>query len=187
MRKTCGGIPMMVRNLTAPKNAVPLRDALCFARYSYQSVALGKTRQLDRLCDRLAKRAEYALCMDGMTPSQLDGVRRALRSTSAIYGMDFYPCMKKAGMQIASDAMLMAVPAGIVATATSSVGAGLAAIALVLGRLLVSALTPVKVHGVSCCFASVCNAVKGAKELENRIWSAIVAGVEYGTMAEKAG
>ncbi len=125
--------------------------------------------------------------MDGMTPNQLDGVRRALRSALAIYGMDFYPCIKKAEMQIASDAMLVVVPAGIVATATSSVGAGFAAMALVLGRLFLSTLTPVSVHGASCCLASVCSAIKGAKELENTIWSAIVAGVEAGTIAAKTG
>ena len=182
MRKTCGGDSMMVRNLTAPKNAVPLRDALCFARYSYLAAMHGRgTKKLDMLCDRLAKRAQYALCMDGMNPSQLDGVRRALCSASAIYGAEFYPCMKKAEKEIAFDAAIVVVPAGIVAAATSSVWAGVAAMAIVLGRLALSSLVRIPVHGISCCYEPVCCAINGARELENRIWSAIVAGVEEGS------
>jgi len=169
----------MMKEMTAPKHALAMRDAVRFARFSYRSLVLHKGEErLDKLCTRLAKKAGYALRMDGMTPKQMDGVRRALLDGPAAYGANIYPKVKEAEKELAWDAMMIGAPAGLVAVATASTAPVVAALAFTMSRAFLSSLVPT--NGIPACATVVCGAIDSARELRDKMWLAIVSGIDAG-------
>jgi|GEM_PF-4641776 len=174
----------MMKEVTAPKHALALRDAVRFARFSYRSLVLHKGEEkLDRLCERLAEKAGYALRMDGMTPRQMDDVRRALKSGPAAYGASIYPKVKEAEKELAWDAVMIGAPAGLVAVATASTAPVVAAMAFTTSRAFLSSLVPT--NGINACATTVCGAIEGARELRDMMWKAIASGIDAGAQHGK--
>ena len=173
----------MMKETTVPKHALATRDAIKFARFSYKSLVLHKGEaQLDMLCERLVKKAQYALRMDGLTPRQLDEVRRALLNGPAAYGASIYPKVKEAKKELAWDAAMIGAPTCFVAVATASTTPVLAALAFTMGRAFLSSLVPT--NGIPACATVLCEAIEGARELRDKMWRAMLSGIDAGAQHE---
>ena len=163
---------MMVENLTAPKNAIRFRDALLFARRSYDTVANGKDMaKLDALCDRIVHRAVFTLKMDEMPPCQMERIRKALAATAAIDGFDAYKKLSHAKKELGVFAGIVAFVSLAVGVASGSAGPAIGTFLFGMPYSLLHALSPR--CDALCAYMSV-------ERLQDRIWSAIASGAKTG-------
>jgi len=164
---------MMVYNTAAPKNAISFRDALRFARYSYDSVAKGKNQEkLDALCDRVARRALFTLGSGEMSPKQMECIRKALAATAAIDGFDAHRKVSPAKWDAGILAGMAAAASIIAGVASGSPAAVLA----VMGAGMLYCIT----RALADPQFKVISGIVEINDLQDRMWSAILSGMEAG-------
>ena len=167
----------MVCDTAAPKNAVRFRDALLFAKYSYDSVAKGKNQgKLDALCDRLVQRAVFTLKMEDMSPQQMERVRKALSATAAIDGFDAYRKLSPAKGEIGVLAGMVAAISLIAGFASGSPAAAAAILVFGMPYLVVRAIADPQCRVIS--------GIVEINDLQDRIWSAIASGAKEGNAGD---
>jgi len=164
---------MMVYNTTAPKNAIRFRDALRFARYSYDSVAKGKNQgKLEALCDRMVQRAIFTLKMEELSPKQMECVRKALAATAAIDGFDAHRKVSPAKWEAGVLAGMAAAVSIFAWVASGSPAMALVVMGFGMPYCAIRALADPQFRVIS--------GIVEINELQDRIWSAIFSGIEAG-------
>ena len=163
----------MVCDTTAPKNAVRFRDALLFAKYSYDSVARGKNQgKLDALCGRLAQRAVFSLKAGELSPRQMECVRKALLATAVMDGFDAHRKLLPAKVEAGVLAGIIASVSLLAWFASGSPEAAYGIIAVGMPYLVVRAVIDPRFK--------VMGAMMEISSLQDRIWSAISSGAKEG-------
>ncbi|MFA5930236.1 MAG: hypothetical protein WC861_05110 [Candidatus Micrarchaeia archaeon] len=163
---------MMVIDKAAPKGSVCFRDALLFAKYSHDTVARGKgMERLDALCDRIVGRAVASLGMEGMTPCQMERIRKALAATAAIDGFDTYRELSRAKGELEVFAGIVALASTVAGVASGSVGTALGILLFGVPYSLLKSLSP-RCNAL-CAYMHVAG-------LQDKIWSAINSGAKAG-------
>jgi len=163
----------MVCDTTAPKNAVRFRDALLFAKYSYDSVAKGKNQgKLDALCDRLAQRAAFSLKMEALSPRQMECVRKALLATAAIDGFDAHRKLSPAKWEACILAGMAAAISLLAGFASGSPAMAVAVLGFGMPYFVVRAIADPQFRVIS--------GIVEINGLQDRIWSAISSGAAEG-------
>lgn len=163
----------MVCDTAAPKNAVRFRDALLFAKYSYDSVAKGKNQaKLDALCDRLVHRAVFTFKMEALSPRQMECVRKALAATAAIDGFDAHRKLSPAKWEIGTLAGMVAAISLVAGFASGSPAMAVVILGFGMPYFAVRALADPRFRVIS--------AIMEINGLQDRIWGAISSGAKAG-------